>query len=72
MQGGAQRSHLGLQYGSSLLLGSEGLLEDVNVLFAVRELVVQSVQFGPESQQLAVFTTQLLLGLFHLSSTQTA
>lgn len=40
------------------------------MLFAVRKLIVQSVQFGPESQQLAVLTAQLLLGLFHLHNTK--
>lgn len=64
-------SYLRLQDGSTLLFGSERFFEHLDVLFAVRVLVVESFQLRLQSQQLRLLLGQLLLQLVDLHAFQT-
>lgn len=57
--------HLCLQDGSSLLFSCEGLLQNFNMLLAVRELICEGLQLCLQGQQLSIFAWQLL---FHLTN----
>lgn len=64
--------YLRLQDGSTLLLGSERLFEHLDMLFAVRVLVVEGLQLGLQGQQLRLLLGQLLLQLVDLRRTPPA
>lgn len=59
--------YLCLQDGSTLLFGSERFFEHLDMLFAVRVLVVESLELRLQSQQLRLLLRQLLLQLVDLT-----
>lgn len=63
-------AYLCLQDGSTLLFGSERFFEHLDVLFAVRVLVVESLELCLQSQQLRLLLRQLLLQLVNLNASK--
>lgn len=62
--------YLCLQDGSTLLFGSERFFEHLDMLFAVRVLVVESLELRLQSQQLRLLLRQLLLQLVNLNTSK--
>lgn len=62
--------YLCLQDGSTLLFGSERFFEHLDMLFAVRVLVVESLELRLQSQQLRLLLRQLLLQLVNLNASK--
>lgn len=63
-------AYLCLQDGSTLLFGSERFFEHLDMLFAVRVLVVESLELRLQSQQLRLLLRQLLLQLVDLNASK--
>lgn len=61
-------SYLCLQDGSTLLFGSERFFQHLDMLLAVRVLVVERLQLGLQGQQLRLLLRQLLLQLVDLQA----
>lgn len=64
-------SYLSLQDGSTLFFGSERLFEYIDVLFAVRKLIGEHLQFSLQTQELSVLPGEILLHLVNLCKTNT-
>lgn len=62
-------SYLSLQDGSTLFFGSERLFEYIDVLFAVRKLIGERLQFSLQAQELSVLPGEILLHLVNLCKT---
>ncbi len=64
-----RNSYLSLQDGSTLFFGSERLFEYIDVLFAVRKLIGEHLQFSLQAQELSVLPGEILLHLVNLCKT---